>query len=165
MIGYKNFGACHAPGLKQNRKGWRAEMAETVMPAGGESSRWKACECLGRSGTLACRSGGDLLSREASDRKPPAGHAPPEGASHTRRLEPTPDDALRSREAYPSQRSLWQGLTATRIVLPGSPRASHRFTPTRCHIVPPAPRGKRSHLIDRRLTGLSQADPSGRGAW
>src|SRR4029453_5186746 len=136
--------ACHASVLKQNRKGWRVEVAETVMPAGGEASRGKGRECLGRSGTWACRSGGDLLSRETPSIKNPL----PvmllrRGPSHTRRLEPTPDGALRSREAYPSQRSSWQGLTATRIVLPGSPGASHRFTPTSFNIVPPLPHASR----------------------
>jgi hypothetical protein len=42
--------------------------------------------------------------------KPPAGHKPPEGVSATHRLESTPDGALTSREASPSQRSSLQGL-------------------------------------------------------
>jgi hypothetical protein len=44
-------------------------------------------------------------------KKPPAGHKLPEGVSrHTRRIETHPHGALRSREAYPLQRSSLQGL-------------------------------------------------------
>jgi hypothetical protein len=41
MIGNENLGACHAPVLKQNRKGWRAEMAETIVYGIGEEQRVK----------------------------------------------------------------------------------------------------------------------------
>jgi hypothetical protein len=43
----------------------------------------------------------------------PPGQATPEGVQHTRRLETTPHGALRSGEAYPSQRSSRQGCYHT----------------------------------------------------
>src|SRR6266850_1758864 len=83
------------------------------------------------------------------------------GCQHTRRLETYPHGALRSREAYPSQHSSWQGLLPTRIVLPGSPRASH----LRLIIIYGAQAPWCQEGITFLLAGSPRPAPSGASLW